>query len=60
MAGLVTEVAVGTTPKMGRRSMALADIDPKYVSQVNHCSNSLSGSRISNVKKEILIDDELI
>lgn len=34
MAGSLVEV-LGTTPRMGRRSMALADIDPKYVSQVN-------------------------
>lgn len=33
MSGSMVEV-LKTTPRMGRRSMALADIDPKYVSQV--------------------------
>ncbi len=35
MSGSMVEViGSSTTPRMGRRSMALSDIDPKYVSQV--------------------------
>ena len=37
MSGSMVEM-LGTTPRMGRRSMALADIDPKYVSQVRSFS----------------------
>lgn len=33
MSGSMVEM-LGATPRIGRRSMALADIDPKYVSQV--------------------------
>lgn len=38
MSGSMVEV-LKTTPRMGRRSMALADIDPKYVSQVRALNN---------------------